>query len=202
MSGYEPYSAREFTEAVGEAMADQETVRMRLNGPGLSMDLRVRLGEGDELEMAGTVGTGDSRLEMIVADGRAYSRFPGEDRYRFLSRKDSADLLAEMGDLSPERVISDLRHALDGIEYVGVEIVDGVELFRYDAMASRALNAELLGEAAADRVEVDYRFWIDADDLIHKALLDGLGVQSLLRMSEWGEDVDIEAPPLSELAVR
>ncbi|KRC51454.1 hypothetical protein ASE19_15335 [Nocardioides sp. Root79] len=36
--------------------------------------------------MAGTLRVGEDELEMIVADGRAYARTPGEERCRFLSR--------------------------------------------------------------------------------------------------------------------
>ena len=100
----------------------------------------------------------------------------------------------------------DLRKVLDGFEsrlrsvtLVGEEEVDGERLRHYQVTMDESADAsEPSGSTAAEPPEdVTYDLWFDADGFFRRMQADRGpdGGAMTVVLSEWGEDVSIEAPP-------
>ncbi|TNM40444.1 hypothetical protein FHP29_10345 [Nocardioides albidus] len=191
-SSYEPYDRESLIAAMGKAIEANPTVRFRVDAGNEQMDFRVRFGKGDEVAMAGTI-EGDEPFEMVAVDGHYYGREPGDAKYVELPQELLGPLLEEIGDMSPRAMVEDMRRDTKSVEYAGSETVDGEVLHRYDVEVSPAAVQEELG-ADAKGLRVRYRMWLAEDDLMRKVVVKAMGAEVVAHMSDWGADLDIQAP--------
>jgi hypothetical protein len=116
----------------------------------------------------------------------------------------SNPLGAGLGGLDPLSSLTALEKGTKSVTYVGQEEVDGRQLDHYQL---RVDTAELL-KSTGQKVPqgggfpdtVDYQIWLDDQQRVAKVVMD-LGDQGSLEMSvtDWGTDVDIEAPPADQV---
>jgi hypothetical protein len=155
---------------------------------------------------------GDGTIEIRLVDGVMYMQLPQVGKGRWvkmdLSAADSplgGDLLKQM---NPETQLKAMQDAVTKVEYVGEERVDGDSLKHYTmtvrSEAFRDLQDQLgaAGSGAADKLPsaLTYDLWTDDDGLLRQTeiALGDLGSVTMT-MSDWGEPVDIEAPPADDV---
>jgi len=149
------------------------------------------------------------KVEMRLVDGVMYMQIPELGRGKWmkmpLTGKNSPlgdDLLDQM---DPGSALKDMEGAVDAVTYVGDEDVDGESLHHYTmkvrSQAFRDLQSQLGGTGAANLPSViTYDLWTDADGLMHqtKLAMGDLGSVTMT-LSNWGEPVDIQAPPPADV---
>jgi hypothetical protein len=90
------------------------------------------------------------------------------------------------------------------VEYVGEEDVDGETLKHYTmtvrSEAVRDLQQDMGTSGARLPKAITYDLWTDADGMMRKTtmVMGDLGTVTV-ELSGWGEPVDIEVPPASEV---
>jgi len=104
-----------------------------------------------------------------------------------------------------------MRRPLEGIEGAvarveksgAPELLDGVEVQQYVVSADVAkLSDDLKSSVRSGAVPtvILYLYWIDADDLIHKAVLAEGDSRIEYSYEHWGEPVEVAAPPAEQVA--
>lgn len=158
-----------------------------------------------ELEIPG-LGT----MEMILVDGVAYLNLGQltSGKYVQLRLDDPAakEMLGQLkGSLSPAELTRALEGAVTSFEEVGPDTVDGEETTKYvlEVDARKALASQGTGQLPPG-VELPrtftYTFWINDQNLPLRVTADmGSAGQLELRLSNWGEPVDIQAPAAEEI---
>jgi hypothetical protein len=198
-----------FTAAFAKATTAHLT--MSVTGERQSMEAEGDVDySSDPPDVAVTLG-GDrfgEGTEVRLVDGVMYLKTPmfGEKFVR-LDLSDPDNPLGEkFGDLFDLRTVLDgIRDGLRSVTLVGEEEVDGERLrhYRVEMDPSEAMSqADPSASAPAEAPEnVTYDLWFDADGLLRRMQAD-LGSDDgtmTVVLSDWGEDVTIEAPPAREV---
>lgn len=181
-------------------------------------------GEGDldytsePPEMAMTMAIpmmGDTKAEMRLVDGVFYMSMGQLSQGKFW-KIDPDDPNSPLGDLGsmldqmdPKSSLEKMESSIDTVTYTGEEDVDGRTLDHYEltvdsAKIAQEMGSDLPGGAKADLPDsLTYDLWLDEEDRISKMTMDipVAGTESSVDMtvSDWGEDVSIEAPPADEV---
>jgi len=155
---------------------------------------------------------GEGKIEVRLVDGVMYMQMPQLGKGRWikidLAAADSplgGDLLKQM---NPETQLKAMKDAVTKVEYVGDERVDGDSLKHYTMTvrsdAFRDLQGQLgkTGAGATDKLPsvLTYDVWTDQDGMLRQTevALGDLGSVTTT-MSDWGDPVDIEAPPADDV---
>jgi hypothetical protein len=95
-----------------------------------------------------------------------------------------------------------MKGAVEKVEYAGAATVDGDKVDRYHVTVDSGSIAGALGAGAgADLPKtVTYDLYVDANHLVRRIEIDVAKQQITMTVSRWGEPVDIEAPPASQIA--
>lgn len=160
-----------------------------------------------EVKMTATIAqAGD--IEMILVGTKLYLKgaaFGAGDKWVELPLDDPNSPLGAIGDqLDPAASLQKLTKGIQTATFVGEEDVDGDTLDHYTATVdTKVLLEDLPPEAQGSSglpATVDYDMWFDEDGLFRKFSVEmgSLGT-SEGTFSDWGTDVDIEAPPASEI---
>ncbi len=183
----------------------------------LAMDGDMQTGDPDDLAMdvqleVPQLGSG---VRMILLDQTVYMNLgqPTGNKYAEIDLSDPSDPLGQqfgplLDTADPGRSIAALDEGMQTLDKVGGEELDGVATTQYravvdteKALAASGVSENMPPEAAAQLPKtLTYDVWVGDDDgLIRKMSFDLLGQSSELTFSDWGEDVEIEAPPASEI---
>lgn len=210
--------AKEFAERISDAADDSSSaqVEMELTSSGL---VTTSEGEvdytGDEPALTMSMSApaiGDQKIRTTLVDGTMYLSVPGQADaasawYRIdLDDPDNplADLMGGMEALDPRATIESFGKGLEKVVYKGEESVEGVDTTHYEVTGdtSSVTSGAGAGKGAAAKLPetLTYDVWLDEEDrLIHmEADLDEQGSMSLT-MTDWGEPVEIEAPPKEQV---
>ncbi|MDP9443389.1 MAG: LppX_LprAFG lipoprotein [Actinomycetota bacterium] len=200
-----------FGAALFEAQLDAGSVHMEATldgGGGQTFDMvgDMRLSTRNpalDMTMSGA-GFGEGG-RFIVVDKRFYLKFPGlapRNKFVVIDPRDSSDPMAQsfgqmLRAIDPSRSLAALK-AITSLERVGEETVDGVETTEYAVTVDtrKALRAQGVPVPPGQLPdEIDYRLWVDDDDLVRRFSFDLQGVSMQMTFSDWGEPVNITAPP-------
>jgi len=211
----EEISPDEFGDLVKKALDDATTANVSIDtsaggGTGSVFSAEGQIdyeSESPAAELTATIAqTGD--IEMVLADNEIYLKgamFGGSDKWVKLSLDDPNSPLSSFGDqLDPAASLQKLVDGVQSATYVGEEDVDGDQADHYTATVdSKTLLGDLPAEAQSSAGlpdTISYDVWFDDDGLLRKFSTDlgGAGT-SEATFSDWGTDVDIEAPPASEV---
>jgi len=204
-----------FVDDVLGGLADATTAHVVMTVQGGPAEMTM---EGDvdysatPPEMAMTMTNamlGQGEIEMRMVDGAMYMQVPmlGKGKWMKLplTGKDSplsGDLLGQM---NPGKALEEMKGAIDDVTYVGDEDVDGETLQHYTmkvrSEAFRKLEDQFGATGAVDLPSViTYDIWTDDDGLMRQTKISMGDLGSVtMSLSAWGEPVQIEAPPESEL---
>ncbi len=160
-----------------------------------------------------TIGspTGES-IEVRLIDGMIYVNLgePSENKFIQVDPSDPADPLAAQfagvtSGVDPSQSLRDLEPAVVSVEPSGEpEEVDGVQTQAYDV----TIDTSKVGGATAEQfasagtslpAQIDYRYWIDEDDLVRKVTTEVMGTTTEILFTSWGADLDVSAPGPDEI---
>jgi hypothetical protein len=158
-------------------------------------------------------------LSMVFVDETIYLN-AGEathGKYVEIDLRDKSNPLGNLysqlaGQTDPASITRAFKGAIEDFETVGSEEIDGTTTthYRVTVNARKALE-KTLGEDMPSSVEgslgglpetITYDIWVDADNLPRRMAFDMMGISMDMDFSQWGEPVDIEAPPPSEISDR
>jgi len=156
-------------------------------------------------------GLAEEPLELRLVDGVMYLNMGQLSNDKFISF-DLANPeglppgLDGLGDqLDPLKSLSDFSTGLKSATRQGTEDVDGEELERYtvvvDTTKVEAMQ-ELPGQAEVPP-ELEYDIWFDGEGLMRQMVTEvemaGTSAETEIKLFDWGEPVDIQAPPASDI---
>ncbi|GAA1442712.1 hypothetical protein GCM10009641_57890 [Mycobacterium cookii] len=211
-------SAADFYPAVMEAMREAETFTFETvtdaAGQGQTMTGEARFGD-DGIEMRAS-STGAQQMELILLGQAMYMKSPElgtGDTWVKIDLSDPNSLFGMIGKATDPEVMFKALEEPKKLELVGAEDVDGVATnhYRITLDPTKYLAAMDFPAAMADMLpkELVSEMWVDADDLPRKfaqtvevpAVGGGQSTTSSTEgtYSDFGTDVEIEAPPASEV---
>jgi hypothetical protein len=211
-------SAGEFYPAVMDAMREAETFSFETTsdsaGQAQTMTGQARFG-GDGVEMKAS-GSGAQSMEMILIDQAMYMKSPElgmGDKWLKIDLSDPSSLFGMIGKATDPEVMFKAMEAPKKLELVGTEDVDGVEAnhYRITLDPTQYLKAMEFPAAMADMMpdELVTEMWVDAENLPRKftqtmEIPAAGGAKPTTTTTEgsysdFGTDVEIEAPPSSEV---
>jgi hypothetical protein len=175
---------------VGETLADT-AFAMEMAAPVVGEDVSVIL--VDEVLYIRDSTTGDKYLRMPLDGDNPIGAFYTQ----FLGQSD------------PAGIIRAFDGAIEDFEKVGTESIDGTATTQYRVkVETRKVLGSILGEApmSASWAEgvpktLTYDIWVgDEDSLPRRMVFSVMGTKVSMTLSDWGEPVDIAAPPASEIS--
>ena len=207
-----------FYPAVMEAMREAETFNFQTvsesGGQSQTMEGQARFAD-DGMEMKAS-STGAQPMELILLDKMMYLKSPDlgtGDKWLKVDLSDPNSLFGMIGKATDPEVMFKAMEAPKKLELVGTEEVDGVETnhYRITLDPAKYLAAMEFPAAMADMMpkELVTEMWVDGDDLPRK-FSQTLEVPSAAggkptsttsegTYSDFGTDVEIEAPPADEV---
>lgn len=211
-------SADDFYPSVMAAMKDAETFTFTTTsgaaGQTQAMEGQARFGD-DGIEMKAS-STGGQQMDMILVDQAMYMKSADlgtGDKWLKIDLSDPNSLFGMIGKATDPEVMFQALEAPKKLELVGAEDVDGVATNHYRITLDPAqyIKAMDLPKAMADMMpdELVTEMWVDADNLPRKfsqsmdvpAVGGGKPTTSTSEgtYSDFGTDVEIEAPPADEV---
>jgi hypothetical protein len=204
-----------FLSTVADAQLAASTTRM-----DMSMDLSGQsVTVTGQLEGADTVKAsamelemeipGLGSLELILVDGILYLNAGAATGNKFaelrLDDPAAEQYLGQLqGQLNPVAMTKALQGALTGFEAVGADPVNGHDATKFILEVVTAKVRAAGGVAEVPGFELPetmvYTFWLDDEQLPVRTAIDmgELGVVEM-NFSDWGEPVDIQPPPRSQI---
>lgn len=209
----EEVDADQFLADFKAAVEDATTAHLSMTTGAGGMDITAE-GQVDysteppsmAMEMTNPMG-GDQKLEIRLVDGKFYMNMGqlSQGKYYELSPDDPNNPLGEMSGLTesmdPVRSFEQFASGLETVTFVGTEDVDGEELDHY-VLTLDTTKVDSLKDAGAQLPEtLDYDLWVDDQDRMRQVQIDLGSTASVdMKIFDWDEPVDIEAPSEDEIA--
>ena len=213
------FSAAEFYPAVMEALREAETFSFtttsEAQGQPTTMSGQARFSDGG-VDMAAS-STGAQAMEIILLDQVMYMKSPDMgtgDTYLEIDLSDPSSLFGMLGKATDPEVMFQALETPQALELLGEEEVDGVATNHYRITIDPADYLEAMDFPAAMKEflprEMVTEMWVDGDNLPRKfaqtietpSQAGGEPVPSTTEgtYSDFGLDVDIEAPPADQIS--
>ena len=211
-------SVDEFYPSVMAAMRDAETFTFETvsgsAGQSQTMSGQARFSDAG-MEMKAS-STGAQAMEMILVGKAMYLKSPDlgtGDKWAKIDLSDPNSIFGMIGKATDPEVMFKAMESPQKLELIGTEDVDGVSTnhYRITMDPTRYLEAMEFPAAMADMMpkELVTEMWVDGDDLPRKfaqtievpATGGGAATSSTTEgtYSDFGTDVEIEAPPADEV---
>lgn len=212
----------EFVDTVADGVEDSTTAHVTMKfGMGAAATTE---GEGDidytttppSVSMTMTVpGAGETKT--ILVDGLVYVQVGelSDGKYWKIDPSDPDGMMSGLGmdkladQSDPVGTLKSMESGIDTVTYEGDEDVDGRDLAHYEVTVDMSsvlgsMGSELPAAASKDIPEsVTYDFWLDDENRFAQMKMDypvmGQQVSVEMTASDWGTEVDIEAPPADEV---
>jgi len=204
----EQISGAQFADLLGSALDEATTAH-------ITMDLGGTLGSGEgdadyttnppELAMKLSMPTLGGDVEVRLVDKEMYLKSPSfGDKWISLPLDDPDSPLGALGgQLDVKKQFETFGAAVSSATYDGAEDVEGESLDHYTATVDTQKLVQGLPSAAVGQADLPdtmtQEWWFDQDGFIRKFSSDFGQTTTTMTMSDWGGDVDIEAPPSDEV---
>ena len=153
---------------------------------------------------------GEEPIDMRLVDGVMYMNMGKMSQGKFVSfdLSDGANLPPGMSGLAdqmdPLAAFEEFEPGLKSVTFVGNEDVDGEELARYQIVLdpSKVKSLQGLPASAGLPEEIDADLWFDDEFRMRQMTMELDAAQPVTietRLFEWGEPVEIEAPPADQV---
>jgi hypothetical protein len=204
-----------FASEVMSAQAKEQTAHLEAKvsaqGQKISMagDMQMAKDVAFDLSMTSAAMGGDARF--ILVDKVIYLKMPGltqSDKFIKVDAGHGNDPVAQMfsqmmGQLDPSKAFQAFD-AITSLKERGSQEIDGVETTHYTVAVDtqKALKAQgMAGQVPASQMPktIEYDVWVDGEHLVRKLRMDIQGSTVDMGLSQWGEPVDIAAPPSSQV---
>jgi len=147
-------------------------------------------------------------MDVRLVDQVMYMSIPKmtHDKFVKVDLDDPSNPLGAAGlsGLDPLSSLQALEKGTKSVTYVGQEEVDGRQLDHYELSVDTADLLDSMGQKSSSGAglpaTIDYQLWLDDQQRVAKLSMD-MGEQGSLEMSvtDWGTEVDIEAPPADQV---
>ena len=206
-----PADKASFIAAVKASTAGVKTVHvsMGLDGAGQTMTM-----EGDsrtdpkDPAVKMTMSASGLDLEMVLIDKKIYILgIPGQGDAKTWAVFDENSTIGKQfagsaGQLDPTTMYADFDKAVTDVKPLGSETLEGEQLEKYELTLDTKQMAGLsaVPDAGAKLpATLVYTAWLDADNRLRRVVFDVSGVKATMKMSKYGEAVDITAPPAAQV---
>ena len=218
-SSLQEFSAADFYPAVMGALREAESFNFSTTsdalGQATTMSGQARFGD-DGIEMKAS-STGAQAMEIILIDQMMYLKSPDMgtgDKYLKIDLSDPDSLFGMLGKATDPEVMFEALETPKKLELIGEEEVDGVATNHYRITIDPAtyLKAMDFPDAMKEFLpkELVTEMWVDGDNLPRKfaqtietpSPAGGEPIPSTTEgtYSDFGTDVDIEAPPADQVS--
>lgn len=198
-----------FTEVLRAALEESQSAHMTMKmGSLMSLEGDVEY-DGDDTAMAMRLklGTGESGGRMVFVDDTLYLQLPGMTQDGKWTELDSSHptlgkLVDQMTQVGPGGSVDLIGKGLEKIEHVGEDEIDGTKVTHYEITVDTSAVASSFGipEGSSGLAStVTYDLFVTEDNLVRRVVADVQGQKLLLDVTDWGKDVDIEAPPAADV---
>lgn len=194
----------DFNEAMTQTASGNESYHflMSTNTAGFKMKGEGDFGPGPVMQM--TLGTPLGKTKMIVIGKQAYMRMPTLGNSWF---KMPIDLANQQQTGSNPNAYFELFKKSGAVTLVGSEDVDGVSAKHYHVVipAAELKKSGVVDKGAADILKGDliYDIWVDGDKhpvkLSNQLEVSGTKTTLVMKFSNFGEPVSVQAPPASQV---
>ncbi|WP_162802152.1 DUF7537 family lipoprotein [Ornithinimicrobium murale] len=195
-----------FVEQLKSPGMDQMTsftmnMDMQMEGQAVTMigkaDLSGSPAMDINMEMPG-MGT----VHMIMIDGDAYMSMPGVTEEGQFIQMPLEEVMGEDSEEFTNQIDmtsqwDDWETGAQKVTFVGAEDVDGESLNHYELL----LDTTALEDAGAAGMpaEITYDVWLDDQNFMRQVTFDLEGAETVMKMDDWGQPVDITAPDASSI---
>jgi lipoprotein LprG len=203
--------ASEVTKAQSAAETAHLEAKVGASGQQMSMSGDMRMRKQDlafDLAMTGGAMGGEARF--ILVDQVVYAKMPGlsqGDKYIKVDMAKGDNPAAQMfqqmmSQFDPSKTFQGFKAATQ-VQERGTQEIDGVETTRYAVTVDtrKALKAQGMDQQVPSGQmpkTIKYDVWVDADNLVRKLVMNVQGNSVDMTLSQWGEPVEITAPPANQ----
>jgi hypothetical protein len=186
------------------AMREKKTAHMSMQiGSSVDADADLRYG-GDATDMKMAMTMGPTKATVILVDGVMYLQQAAGSKFVKIGKDDPTlgSMLDQMSSFGPESSVAAMKDALKKVEYVGTDTVDGEKLTEYKVTVDTDAVAGTLGGVADSEdlpKTVTYQLYVDNDHLMRRIDMTVSEQKVSMKITDWGEPVEIEAPPASKV---
>jgi hypothetical protein len=178
---------------------------MSVDGQSLTMEGDSRLDPADPaMRMSMDMGS-QLKLQMTLVDKKVYLKgMPGVPAGKWAVVDAGSQVGKQMEDslaqADPTKMYDQFDKAVTEVKPMGEDSVDGDKAYKYElTLDTRAMGRSLpAGSAVKMPDSVTYLAWVDEDNHLRKVTFDLLGSSTTMTMSNFGEPVDITAPPAAQ----
>lgn len=206
-----------FVQRITDAQVAAGSVTMATSTAveGTTMDMTgdiVFTDTSQNLAMTMTV-PGSEEMQVRFIDGIFYMNMGelSQNKFVAIDPADESNPMASSFEglteqMDPSASVEALQGAITSVEKDGEPVdVDGVEAQPYTVVVDTTKltgpmkeQAEAAGSALPETLT--YQYWIDAEDLMRKVVMDIQGATMEMTFSNWGEDLQVVAPSAEEIS--
>lgn len=197
-----------FVDRLKAAGADTTTVHVEMDmsgqGQTITMEGDTRL-DATNPAMKLDMSVSGIKLQMRVVDKLVYVKgMPGQSPTKWARFDEKStmgrQIAASADQADPRKMYDQFERGLTKVESIGTQSVDGERMEAYDLTLDSKKALGNAGTASPGMPEtVRYRVWLDRNDDMRKVTFEVTGVKATVRMSKYGEPVDITAPPAGQV---
>ena len=180
----------------GSAMSAEGDVDYQGSNPEMQMTMKMpQMGAGT--------------MEMRLVDGIVYMTLPQvtpPGKFLKIDPKDKSNPMSRnfgsMTDqMDPLNSIKGMRAGVQEVEFVGAESVQGEPADHYLVTVDTAKMMKATQQKTVPGMPetLTYDMWLDDEDLLRRMQFDLGGVKMDMLMSNWGEPVEVQAPPAGKI---
>jgi hypothetical protein len=204
-----------FATEVGKAQVEEKTAHLEAKisaaNQKMTMSGDIDMSKDDvAFDLALTGGPLGGEAQFILVDRVIYLKMPGlsqTNKYIEIDATKGGDPAAQMfnqmlGQLDPSKTFKAFD-ATTKLQKKGTAEIDGVETTQYTVTVDtqKALKAQgMAGQVPQGQLPktIDYDVWVDSDNLVRKLRMNVQGSAVEMTLSQWGEPVEIAAPPAGQ----
>lgn len=213
-----------FSSSTSDAQMEAESVHLEAEGAMQGEDVTMSgdMAFGETLEetsfsLTMSAPSFGEDLSMLLVEGIMYlPEGQGSDKYMKIDLTDDSNpmgaLFAQIfSQADPTAATRSFEGAIDDFKSVGSEEIDGVATTQYEVTVdTQKVMAEIMGEDLMKMAQsqggglpktLTYDFWVgDDDQLPRRMAVDMMGSSMTMDFTKWGEPVDVQAPPESQIS--
>ncbi|MFD6166139.1 LppX_LprAFG lipoprotein [Oerskovia sp. NPDC060287] len=210
-------TAENFVQRITDAQIAAGSVSMatttEVQGTSMDMTGDIVFTDGSQnLAMTMTV-PGSGEMQVRFVDGIFYMNMGelSQNKFVAIDPADESNPMASSFEglteqMDPAASVEALEGAITSVEKEGEPVdIDGVKAQQYTVVVDTTKltgsikeQADAAGTALPETLT--YQYWIDADDLMRKVVMDVMGTSMEMTFSNWGEDLEVVAPSADEIS--
>lgn len=203
--------AEEVAKAQVEAGSAHVTMSVQAGGQEVTAEGDAVIGDSAaDTAMTMTMETGETgTMDMVLVDETIYMNMGAltDGKFVKIDLTDTSNPVGQqysqmLGQIDPGAQLEELQAALSDFEKAGEpKRIDGVEAQPYVITIDTARLAEVAeGQAVAGLPDtVEYTMWIGPDNLLRRMESTTVG-KVVVDYTDWGQDVDVTAPPAGKIS--